>query len=118
MTQDDIDQLIADFVKTAKKSHEATLSGDSRKVNIQAKRIHHVFKKISMIGNSAREALLKQVDNDDDAVASLAATYSLKYNTEKAKAALKRISENNTGILGFGAEQALKRWQEGTWQLE
>jgi plasmid maintenance system killer protein len=118
MTHENIDRLINDFVEAAKNSYEATLSGNSRKANIQAKRIHQVFAKITMIGDSAREALLKQVDNEDDAVASLAAAYSLKYNTEKAKAALKRISENNTGILGFGAEQALERWKEGTWQLE
>lgn len=111
-------KVVDRFIDASKKQHISIMAGDSTKANIQAKRIYKAFLEIREIGNEAREALLEQVDNTDDGVASLAATFSLKYNTEKSLNALKRISEQNTGIIGFEAQQAILRWKEGSWQLE
>jgi hypothetical protein len=51
------------------------------------------------------------------AVAEMAAVYSLKYDPLRALAALRRISQE-PGLIGFGARQAIQRWEEGSWQLE
>lgn len=118
MKHKSIDRLINDFVEAARKYHDATMSGNSRKANLQVKQMHQAFLEITKIGESARKALLEQADNKDDAVALMAATYSLKYDPEKSKAVLRRLAKDNTGIIGFGAAQAIQRWGEGSWQLE
>lgn len=118
MEQDKTDKLIEHFVQAAITYHNATMSGKSKIVNRQAKRLHQIFLEIIEIGEDARSALLSLTDHKDDSVALMAATYSLKYDTLKAKSALSRLAKENHGIIGFGAEQALMRWEEGAWQLE
>jgi hypothetical protein len=93
MTQTQIDRLITDFVKAAKEHHETTITGDWRETNKQAKRIRKAFQGIRKIGENARLALLAQTENQDLAVASMAATYSLKYNTPQAQTVLQRIAK-------------------------
>lgn len=117
MTQERIANLIADFVATTKKHHEATKQGHWQETNKYAKHISRIFREIAKIGDIARQALLEEVDNNDLVVASMAATYSLKYATERSLAALRRIARE-PGVIGFGAQQALMRWEEGDWQLE
>jgi hypothetical protein len=109
--------LIDDFVDAAKMHYAFTMIGDYTNVNVQAKRMDQVFHKIIQIGKEAREALLAQVDNEEPAISLAAATFSLKYDSERAKRALEQIA-NRPGLIGFGAKQALRRWEEGTWNLE
>ena len=117
MTQERIANLIADFVVATEKYHEATKQGNWQEVNKYAKHISRQFREIVETGDVARQALLEEVDNGDLGVASMAAAYSLKYATERSLAALRRIAKE-PGIIGFGAKQALMRWEEGDWQLE
>jgi hypothetical protein len=116
MTEDQIDELIADFVMASKKQHEATMQGRWQEGNKYVRSISRSFRKIVQRGESAREALLAQIDNADLAVASMAAAYSLKYDTERSLAALQRIAKE-PGIIGFSAKQTLMRWEEGDWHL-
>lgn len=109
-------KLIDSFTDAAKK-HQNAATTNSRKANTQARRIHKIFCEIVEIGDEAREALLQLTDNSDDAVASMAAVYSLNYDTEKSVATLKRIAQK-PGLIGFEARQAIQRWKECTWQLE
>jgi hypothetical protein len=117
MTERDIDKTVNDFVQAAKKHYAATMMGDPETTNRYARKLHGIFQKIVALGNDARDKLLAKTDDDDAAVAAMAAVYSLKYNTEKSLAALKRIA-SDPGIIGFEAQQAIKRWEEGAWQLE
>ena len=116
--REQIEKKINQFIDAAKKQHIFMMSGNSRSANIQAKKIRSIFAEIREIGPDGREALLEQIDNKDDAVAALAATYSLKFNTEKSLNTLKRISQKNAGIISFEASQSILRWEEGVWQLE
>ncbi len=109
--------LITRFAAVAKKHHESTLQGNWREANKHAKSIRELFGEIVAIGEEARRALLEQIDHDDSAVASMAAVYSLKYDTESSLTALRRIAKE-PGVVGFGAKQAIMRWEEGEWQLE
>jgi hypothetical protein len=117
MTQKQVDKLITDFVEAAKKHYEATMVGNWRETNKQAKRIRKVFQGIKSAGENARQALLAQTENQDLAVASMAATYSLKYGTQQAQMVLQHIA-SEPGIIGFGAQRALQRWEEGDWHLD
>lgn len=117
ISESDISRLVAMFAEAAHNHHEALMEGNSEKANKQAKRVADVFQAIVANGDVARQALLQLTKSDDKAVASSAATFSLKYATGEAVAVLKQIAQR-TDLLGFRAEQALKRWEEGTWQLE
>ncbi len=76
-----------------------------------------VFRKVVELGTPVRDELLKLLDHENPVVAKSAATFSLKYATERSTEVLKRIAKE-PGIVGFEAQQALLRWQEGSWQLE
>jgi hypothetical protein len=117
MIQKQTDRLITDFVEATKKHYEATMAGNWRETNKQAKRIRKAFQGIKSAGENARQALLAQTENQDLAVASMAAAYSLKYSTKQAQTILQHIAEE-PGIIGFGAQQALQRWEEGDWHLD
>ena len=117
MAKYQIDRLISVFADAAEQHYSAMMQGDWRETNKQAKRIARAFREITAIGESARRELLALADNEDLAVASMAAAYSLKFDTERAKTALQRIAME-PGMIGFRAEQALQRWDEGAWQLE
>lgn len=117
MAEKDIDKTVNDFVQAAKKHYAATMTGDHESANRQAKELHKAFQNIVALGSDARDALLAKTNDDDAAVAAMAAVYSLKHNTERSLTALKRIAAD-PGLIGLEAQQALKRWEEGTWQLE
>jgi hypothetical protein len=112
-----IDNLIQDFVRFTENHYKATLVGDWREANKNAKKLHKTFLHIVRLGAEGREALLSLTENETSYVALTAATYSLRYNTEKAMDTLNKFV-NTPGLIGFGAQQTIKRWEEGTWQLE
>lgn|GEM_PF-3435773 len=47
----------------------------------------------------------------------MAAAHLLRYRTDEAKAVLEEAAKGQ-GLIPFGAQQALKRWEEGTWALD
>lgn len=112
-----LDEYLEVFVDAAAQHYEATLEGNWRKTNRCARKVDTAFRHIIEFGNEGRESLLALTDNANLAVAKMAAVYSLKYGTQQALATLRRISQE-PGIMGFGAQQAILRWEEGAWQLE
>jgi len=46
-----------------------------------------------------------------------AAAFLLRHRTEESKAVLEEAARG-TGMVPFEAQQALKRWEEGTWALD
>jgi hypothetical protein len=112
-----IDSIIVAFVEASKSHYDATMAGDHEAANKQAKELHNLFQKITSLGTDARKALLAKTEDDDMAVVAMTAVYSLKYDTERSLAALKRIADDPS-LIGFEAQQAIKRWEEGSWQLE
>lgn len=117
MTSEIIDKLIAEFSDAARKHHDSTLEGNSRKINKQAKKMADAFSEIVRHGHRGREALLSLVDDENLAVAQMAATFSLKYAPERCIEVLTKLAKD-PGIIGFGASQALLRWEEGSWKIE
>lgn len=109
--------LVEQFAEGAEKSFEAMMKGDWRENNKWVKRQIKAFQEITAIGDAAREELLTLLEHENLRVASAAATFSLKYATEKSIATLERVAQE-PGMIGFGAQQALQRWKEGSWQLE
>ncbi len=116
-TEKRIQKLLTSFSLAAKKHFDAQLSGDWKTANSQAKKFDNAFLELITLGEDGRKALLNLLDSDELAVATMAATYSLKYSKVKALSVLTRITKES-GFIGFQAEQSIKRWNEGNWKLE
>lgn len=114
---DAIGDLTKQFEESARKHYAATMQGDYRAVSREAKKTEKIFLRIRELGPSAREALLQLALASEPEVAVRAAAYSLKYSPEQSLQILSQISKDR-GMLGFGAEQAIKRWKSGEWNLE
>lgn len=112
-----IHDLVTAFVEASRRHYQATLDGDYKVANREVDQINELFSKVRERGPEAREALVQIATSADDAAAVMAAAYSLKYDPERSLLALKRLSKSS-GILGFKASQAIKRWTSGEWQLE
>lgn len=94
------------------------MAGDWQENNKWAKKQAKAFQQIIAIGDIAREELLTLLEHENLNVVLNAAVFSLKYDTEKSLTALEKIAATDSGIVGFRAEQAIQRWQEGSWRLE
>ena len=112
-----IEKLIEAFTVASRAHYQATQEGDYKVANRQVDTINDAFLKLRELGPEAREALLHVAVNGSDAAAVMAAAYSLKYDPDRSLAVLKRLSKDS-GILGFKASQAIKRWKSGEWHLE
>lgn len=110
-------KLVEDFAEAAEKSFEATQNGNWADNNRWVKKQVAVFRYIIELGTPARDELLEFLNHENPVVAKSAATFSLKYATERSIAVLQQIA-NEPGLLGFEAQQSLFRWHEGNWQLE
>lgn len=111
------DDLIKDFADAARRHYVSTMQGDFRTTNSEAQRTAAIFDQIRKLGDNAREALLRLALNSEPEVAVRAAVFSLKYNPGLALKVLGRLSMIK-GMVGFQAQEAIKRWKEGEWQLE
>ncbi len=76
-----MEELIKKFTQAAKNHHTASLTGDWRTTNREARTIHKTVKKFWSLGEPGREALLSLTDSEDLSVSGMAAVYSLKYAT-------------------------------------
>lgn len=111
-----ISQLITEFIEAAKK-HQTQSLVNWKSANKEAKKLEKIFEKLKSLGRPGREALLELVNNEDCSVSLMAAVYSLKYDPSKSLEALRNMVKEDS-IIGFQAEQAIKRWEEGTWKIE
>ena len=113
-----IRRLVARFEQNVIAQTECFRRGDTRQANIHARRYIRAFDGIRKIGDEGREALAELLKHERDDVQVMAASFLLRYRTDECKKVLKRIAEENHGILSFGASQALERWNDKTWELD
>ncbi len=112
-----IQRLLVNFAEASRIHYDALMAGNSRTANVQAKKINKSFLELTNLGVDARNALLNLVDTETLPIAAMAAVFSLKFSPERALATLQKIAKE-PGLIGFEARQAIKRWTEGSWQLE
>jgi hypothetical protein len=111
-----IPQLVESFINAAIK-HQVLSLKDWKTANREAKELQRIFLELKSIGRPGREALLALVKSEKPSVALMASVYSLKYDTKKSMKTLKSLAKE-ADFIGFQAEQAIKRWEEGTWNIE
>lgn len=92
--------------------------GDPKNSNISAHRyIKDYVALIQYYGNQGRDLISKLLYDNDDGVRLMTASFLLRYKTKESIKVLTELSKG-TGILSFDANEALKRWKEGNWDLD
>lgn len=112
-----IPQLVTVFADAVVKQTEAIRLGNARTGNKHAKRYIAAFKKLRSLGNPGRDALIPLLADSRADVREMAAVYLLRYKTKEALAVLHKEA-GGVGLVTFGAQQAIKRWEEGVWNLD
>jgi len=117
ISAEEIHKWVQDFADSVIQQTEAIQRGDHRTANKYAKRYIAAFGKIRTIGNAGRDALASLLTHSRGDVRVMAATFLLRHRTEDALEVL-RAEATGEGIVAFGASEAIKRWEEGTWTID
>ncbi len=96
---------------------EAMKEGNAKVGNRYAKRRNQAFNALRARGDVGRDALAPLMHHQRSDVRQMAAVYLLRYRHAEARKVLEELSRGES-FTAFGAREALKRWDEGTWQLD
>lgn len=106
------------FSEYAINHHKYTQEGDWKKGNVEIKKINTIYKSIKKEGNEALGKLLELIYSDKPEVSALAATYCMRFSSDKCLAVLKKLSEKNITHISFAAKQAIENWNNNEWYIE
>lgn len=112
-----INDLVNEFADCVAAQSEAISRGDSSLGNKFAKRYVAAFDELRTYGDAGRDALADLFHDRRSSVRVMAATYLLRHCETQAVAILEKEAKAS-GIVAFGAAQALRRWKEGAWSLD
>ena len=109
-----LERLLHRFALAARAHHEALESMDSARAELHARMIAGLHLALIRGGREGGEKLLNLVDSTDPVVAGMAAVYSIRLDSDRCLATLRRVAAE-PGLLGFRAEMAIERWESGEW---
>jgi hypothetical protein len=112
-----LEELVEEFARHVEAGTEAVWRGDAKAGNRHANRSLAAFKKLRAHGDAGRDALAVLFKHPRMDVRVAAAAFLLRYRTAEAKAVLEEAAKGE-GLIPFEAQQALLRWEEGTWALD
>ncbi|WP_116807264.1 DUF2019 domain-containing protein [Steroidobacter cummioxidans] len=113
----EIHDLVKEFADCVAAQAAAIAEADPIRGNKFARQYIAAFEKLRSTGDSGRDALAVLLEDGRQEVRVMAAAYLLRHCEDKAKAVLEAES-GGSGLVAFGAAQALQRWKEGTWALD
>ncbi|NNC06038.1 DUF2019 domain-containing protein [Corallococcus exiguus] len=117
MVTEDLQKLVAKFAQHAAAQTDAIWRGDANAANKHADESIAAFKRMRTHGDVGRDALATLFTHPRMDVRTAAAALLLRYRTAEAKAVLGEAAKGK-GLIPFEAQEALKRWEEGTWSLD
>ena len=112
-----LEELVGQFAENVAAQTDAIWRGDAKTGNRHARKYGAAFDKLRAQGNAGRDALATLLQHPRMDVRVMAAAHLLRYRTAEARAVLEDAAKGE-GMIPFGAQQALKRWEEGTWALD
>lgn len=112
-----LEELVAQFAEDVAAQTDAIWRGDARTGNKHARKYAAAFDKLRAHGDAGRDALAVLFTHPRMDVRVAAAAVLLRYRTAEAKAVLEDAAKGE-GLVPFKAQQALLRWEEGTWALD
>lgn len=111
-------KLVKEFSDNVVAETDAVWAGDAKTGNKHAKRVTRAFDRLRAIGDEGRDALVPLMSKEHRPDVRLAAAvFLLRYRHAEARKVLKELGRG-TGLIPFEAQEALKRWDEGVWQLD
>jgi hypothetical protein len=113
----ELEKLVQDFAHHVQAQTEATWRGDAKTGNKHARKVLSAFMRLRSSGDAGRDALAVLFSHSRMDVRVMAAAFLLRHRTAEAKAVLEEAAQGQ-GLIPFGASEALKRWEEGTWALD
>jgi hypothetical protein len=105
------DRRIETYAAAAATHGRATAAGDSSSANKAHGVIAEVYRELRKDG--AREELLPLLQHPDASVRAWAATHALDFAPTEGEPALQQLAAQESGFIGFNAQQALNVWREG-----
>lgn len=112
-----LEKLVETFEQNVIAQTEALKNNDYKSGNRFAKRYIKAFEQIRKTGNAGRDELAMLLQHERVDVKIIVAAFLLRYKNTQATAVLKEIAKGE-GFGSFEASQTLKRWEEGTWNLD
>jgi len=112
-----LEKFVEDFAYHVQAQNEEILKGDAKTGNKHAKKALTAFLQLRSHGDTGRDALAVLFSHPRMDVRVMAAVFLLRHRTAEAKAVLEEAAKGQ-GLVPFGASEALKRWEEGTWALD
>jgi hypothetical protein len=112
-----INDLVKEFADCVAAHQRAVENADPIKGNEFAARYLSAFETLRSFGNDGRNALGDLFDDARPAVRVMAAAFLLRHCEDRARPLLEREAAG-TGLIAFGASQALQRWKDGSWSLD
>lgn len=112
-----VDKLVEQFARGVAKQTESIKAGDHKASNFHAKKYLAAFRSLSEIGDEGRDALADLLEDERDDVRVMAASFLLRHRHGQARHVLEEAA-NGEGIVALGAQETLKRWEEGAWSLD
>lgn len=113
----EIQRPVEKFAHHTAEQTDLIFQGSARAGNKHAKQRVATFKKLRAYGNAGRDALATLFTHPRADVRGMAAVYLLRHRTSEAQSVLKELAKGE-GLAAFEASEALKRWDEGVWQLD
>jgi hypothetical protein len=113
----DFETLVQGFAYHVQAQTEAIWRGDAKTGNKHAKKTIAAFMQLRSSGDAGRDALAVLFSHSRMDVRVMAAVFLLRHRTAEARAVLEEAAKGQ-GLIPFGASEALKRWEEGSWALD
>lgn len=113
-----IESLVIEFADNVCAQSECIQRGDATTGNKHARKYIRALERLREFGDEGRDALAPLMHDSRDDVRLMAAVFLLRHRHAEARAVLETLASANKGLASFGADQALKRWDEGTWDLD
>jgi hypothetical protein len=112
-----LEGLVEQFAENVAAQTDAIWRGDAKAGNKHARKYGVAFDKLRAHGDAGRDALSVLLKHPRMDVRVMAAAHLLRHRTAEAKAVLEEAAKGE-GMIPFGAQQALQRWEEGVWALD
>jgi len=112
-----LEKLVEEFAYHVQAQTREIFEGDAKTGNRHAKKAIAAFMELRSRGDTGRDALAVLFTHPSMDVRTAAAAFLLRHRTAEAKAVLEEAAKGQ-GLIPFGASEALKRWEEGTWALD
>ncbi|NPC70485.1 DUF2019 domain-containing protein [Corallococcus exiguus] len=112
-----LEELVREFAENVEAQTDAIFQVGADPEDKHGDRYIAAFDELRARGNKGRAALCILLTHPRMDVRATAAAFLLRYRTADARAVLEEAAKGE-GLVAFGAQQTLKGWEEGVWDLD